>query len=461
MRYHFIGIGGSGMRSLAVLVVERGSHVTGSDRSHDRGSNRTLFAALQKRGVHLYPQDGSGVETVVDAVVVSTAIESNNRDLVRAKDLRVPVIHRAKLLADLFNPSYGIAVGGTSGKSTIVAMIARILEEAGLDPTVVNGAAMVGGRGDAVPAGTRVGGSDFMVVETDESDGSIVDFTPNLAVVSSITKDHKSLTELEGLFSQFAQRAEDWVVLNADCPLTTKLRAHSARVRRYGIDAEAEVRASNVRLFTWRCVFAVEGEEFEVGVPGKHNVSNALAAIATGRCLDIPIEVIRTGLGRFKGIKRRLEKLGEVGGILVLDDFSHNPEKIRAAISTLRKMGERIIIVYQPHGYGPTRFLLDELSAAFREYLKGEDVLILLDIYDAGGTADRKVQTKDLALRIARPNVFACSKRADALAMIGEVARSGDVIVVMGARDDTLSEFGRAALDVLSLRARDSHEGRP
>jgi UDP-N-acetylmuramate--alanine ligase len=166
-------------------------------------------------------------------------------------------------------------------------------------------------------------------------------------------------------------------------------------------------------------------------------------------------------LGRFKGIKRRLEKLGEVGGILVLDDFSHNPEKIRAAISTLRKMGERIIIVYQPHGYGPTRFLLDELSAAFREYLKGEDVLILLDIYDAGGTADRKVQTKDLALRIARPNVFACSKRADALAMIGEVARSGDVIVVMGARDDTLSEFGRAALDVLSLRARDSHEGRP
>jgi UDP-N-acetylmuramate--alanine ligase len=448
----FCGIGGSGMSALARLLLARGEPVRGSDRSRDRGDTPAKFAALESAGARLFPQDGSGVDGTVQTVVVSTAVEPEVPDVRAALARGLPVRKRAELLADEFHRyPLRVAVGGTSGKSTVTAMTAHILAAAGLRPTAVNGAEVPGwGGGGAAAANVLAGGADVCVIEADESDGSIALYRPSIAVVTNVSLDHRPLPELRTLFADFAARAEDGAVLNADCPESGALGAGAANTVRFGIAApDADVRAEEIETRGWGTRFRVAGFPVELQVPGRHNVANALAAIAAAGLAGVDTAAAAAALRSFAGLRRRLEVVGARGGVTVVDDFAHNPDKISASLAALRGAGGRLLVVFQPHGYGPTRLLWAGLVSAFAEGLDPRDLLILTDIYYAGGTAARDLSAADLARDVVSAGRRAehIPSRADIAARVAREARPGDRVVVMGARDDTLPEFARRLLE--------------
>jgi UDP-N-acetylmuramate--alanine ligase len=441
--YHFVGIGGSGMSALAQVMKSKGNSVTGSDRSHDRGLNQDLFRSLRIQGIGLYTQDGSGVKKDTDYVIVSSAIEKGNPDIKKAKSLSLPILHRAELLATIFNPSFGIAVGGTSGKSTVTGMISFVLEQTKLNPTMINGGVVNGYQGEEWIGNARLGSSNLMVIETDESDGSILNFSPQVGVITNISKEHRDIEELLSLFETFARSIKGCLVINEDCPLASKIRPQGKEILTYGLKNSALYKAEEIQVTPTSSQFQVHGIPFNLPLLGRHNISNALAAIAVGSYLKLHLSLIKAALERFRGIKRRLELISRSNGISVFDDFSHNPAKISAAIETLRGQGKRLILIFQPHGYGPTRFLLEELAEVFNKSLSLYDYLVLLDIYDAGGTAERTISSLDLLNRIKKPKVLYCPDREMVISEMRKVSQAGDVVVVMGARDDTLTLFAR------------------
>ena len=433
------------MSSLGQLLQQRGSLVCGSDRSFDQGLNLPLRRKLLLQGIELAPQQEQSVTTDIDELVVSTAIEASSGEIRRAHELGIPVVHRSELLARLFNDARGIAVGGTSGKTTVTAMTASVLDAAGLDPSFINGGFVKQYISRTHPGNARSGSSPYMVCEADESDGSIVRYRPAISVITNITKDHKDLPELRSLFQTFADNTTETLITCGDCPEASAL---SCRIRRitYGLSERCDIHPEQIDMQPGAALFFVDGVRFRLRAAGRHNVQNALAALAVGRALDAPLQALAKGLWAFRGVKRRLDIVGRHGGVLVVDDFGHNPDKIGASIAALRPMGSRLIIVFQPHGYGPTRFLLDELARCFSLQLTSDDVLVCLKIYDAGGTADRSISSSDLIERVSGPQCVYVPERHEALAFLEQNARPGDVIAVMGARDDTLSTFARSIL---------------
>ncbi|MBN2466835.1 MAG: UDP-N-acetylmuramate--alanine ligase [Deltaproteobacteria bacterium] len=449
--YFFVGIGGSGMSGLAQILKTQKNFVSGSDRIYDREENQEVFHSLQRQGIVLHPQDGSGVIPPLDEVIISAAIEDNNPDLRKARNLSLPVTYRSSLLARLFNAARGIGVAGTSGKSTITAMAAKVMDDAGLDPTVLNGAIIPdykkgGGLGNA-----KVGTSAYILVETDESDDSIVDFFPEISIVANISKDHKPLPELTGSFLRFAKNTKQTTILNADCQHLRKLMTQipPRKIVSFGLNKDCQVKAEEVKQKASGSTFRINNTLFSLQVPGEHNISNALATIALGVTLKIPLEKIRDSLAMFTGIARRLELIDSVGGIRVFDDFSHNPAKIAAAVEALRPLRGRLIIIYQPHGYGPTKFLRHELIETFNTRLRAKDILILLDIYYSGGTVDNSVSAGDLKKEINVPRTEHLHDRKEVVRRAINFSKPGDAIVVMGARDNTLTTLARAIAETL------------
>jgi UDP-N-acetylmuramate--alanine ligase len=440
-KYYFVGIGGSGMNPLAQVLRQQGHEVSGSDRGFDRGTNQELQQKLQALGIRIFSQDGSGITRDLDVVVVSTAIEAQNRELEQARAFSIPVMHRADLLAELFNAGFGIAVAGTSGKTTVTAMAASVLDAAGKDPTVVNGGIMKQYESPSAIGNADCGSSGIVLIETDESDGSIVKFRPRVGVITNITKDHKELSELRQLFRTFAAHTADALIVNADDREILGLGLANAIP--FGMGEGSRFAITNVRQGKSGTTFEVQGTGFHLSVPGLHNVYNAAAAIAVGMVLGLPVSALQEGIRSFAGTRRRLDIVSRKNNITVIDDFAHNPDKITSSIAALKTMGERLIIIFQPHGYGPTRFLLAELAASFSTSLAASDILFLLPIYDAGGTADRSISSADIAGKIAGPRVSCVNDRKEAVAQAARMARSGDVIAVMGARDDTLSAFAQ------------------
>ena len=448
------------MSGLAQIIRAQGNIVSGSDRNYDAQKDQGLFSLLQSQGIRLFPQDGSGIGLTIDAVIFSGAIEPDNPDLKKTEELSLPVMSRSECLAQLFNSSQGIGVAGSSGKSTITAMAAKIMDEAALDPTVINGAIItdyedLNGAGNA-----KLGSSEYMLVETDESDGSLVNFYPEIGILANISKDHKPIPELIKIFSRFLGNTKKTTVINADCPFSRGLAAEvdSEKVVTFGYDPKSNIRAEAVELSKHASSFMVEETPFFIKVPGKHNISNALAAIALGVTLEIPLSTMSRALSTFRGVKRRLELVGEAKGVLVYDDFSHNPAKITAALETVRQMGSRVILLYQPHGYGPTKLLQEELVKTFNDRLTPADILILLDIYYAGGTADRSVSSGDLLREVRVPLAEHVRDRKDVIRRIDEKSKPGDVIVVMGARDNTLSELAKDIVQCLKGKERSQQE---
>jgi UDP-N-acetylmuramate--alanine ligase len=381
--YFFVGIGGSGMMPLAEIVAAQGATVAGSDRSLDQGRLGAKFEGLAARGIGLHSQDGSGIVSADQIVVASAAIEATVPDIVRATELGCARMTRAELLAELFNAApTSIAVGGTSGKSTVTGMIGWILDQAGRDPTIMNGAIMKN-----YGTGARVGGGEVFVSEVDESDGSIALYRPTVAVLNNVAVDHKSMDELRTLFGGFLAAAERAVV-NAD---NTEAMALADGALTFGIAAPADLRVGELVKRPDGVDFVLNATPVTLAVPGRHNVANALAAIGAATAVGIPLADAAAALATFTGLKRRMDVVGTANDITVIDDFGHNPDKIAATLTALHAFPGRLLVFFQPHGYGPLKQMGRELAYAFRANLAEGDRLVVSDPAYFGGTVDRSV----------------------------------------------------------------------
>jgi len=454
----FSGIGGSGMLPLASIVRAAGARVAGSDRSLDAGRTPHKFDYLRSLGIQLFPQDGSGLQDGM-TLVTSAAVEDTVPDVVRARELGLTHVTRPEFLAKLLNDAQrSIAVGGTSGKSTVTGMIGWILHACHRQPTVMNGAVMKNFVTPAAPfASALVGDPELFVSEVDESDGSVALYRPEIAVLTNISLDHKEMDELRQLFAHFLNSARK-AVLNLDDPETRALAdtVPSDKVVGYGFDSPAaDFMGKDLQLRPDGTSFAVEAEgarhDVQVGVPGRHNASNALAAIAATRALGVRLEDAVNALARFEGLRRRLETVGSAAGITVIDDFAHNPDKIDATLATLRAQPGRLLIMFQPHGFGPLAKMGDELAQSLADGMAPDDRLYLPDPVYQGGTTDRARGSDWLADQVeqrGRSAQHIADRSGIADALVAE-ARTGDRILVMGARDDTLIDFAQGILERL------------
>jgi UDP-N-acetylmuramate--alanine ligase len=457
--WFFCGIGGSGMLPLALILRGQGAEVAGSDRSRDQRRTPEKFAWLESLGFRLHPQDGSGIVSAEQVLVASAAVEDTVPEMVRAKELGCPRMSRAELLATLFNAApESIAVGGTSGKSTVTGMIGWIMTAAGRDPTIMNGAVMKNFvREDAPFASARVGSGDLFVSEVDESDGSIALYQPGVSVLLNVSLDHKSMEELRALFGDFL-RTCDIGVINLDDPEAAALAPEYTPWLGYAIDhpeAEISVVAGSVVEEPFSIAATVidrrDASEhlLRLTVPGRHNLSNALAAITAACAAGVPVAASVAALGSYAGLARRFDVIGtSPSGITVIDDFGHNPEKCAATLRTLKANPGRVIAFFQPHGYGPLRQMGAELAETFANLLGPADLTILCDPVYFGGSVDRSEGSERIVRQIAEHGGHAehVAERAACADRIVALAQPGDRVVVMGARDDTLTLFAKDLL---------------
>ena len=454
-RLHFAGVGGSGMSALAQYAVMLGGRASGSDRSFDRGLNSEARAKLERLGVRILPQDGSGIAGAspagaCSAVVCSTAVEEQVPDFAQARRLGVPVLHRSELLAHLVNSRRSIAVTGTSGKSTTVAMIFEILRGAGRDPSVITGGELLALQREGLWGNAWAGASDLLVVEADESDGSVVRYHPAVGVVLNLQRDHKEMSEVAAMFRTFRTQVRETFVAGEAANLAALEVGEPATV--FGFGPAARVRAEELEATAGGCAFRVAAVRFRLPVPGRHNVENALAAVAACGAVGVPLEAMAAPLAGFRGVARRFQSLGSKRGVEVVDDFAHNPAKLAASLRTAHLRARRVLAIYQPHGYGPTRFLRADFVDTFAAELGPGDRLWMLEVFYAGGTATRDFSAADIVAEIAARTgeraEFAPS-REWLVERVAAEAREGDLVLVMGARDPSLTELARAILDAL------------
>lgn len=425
------GLAGVGMSALAEALLAQGFTVSGSDRAHDQGQAPEVLATLVEAGVRLVPQDGSGIRADTRALAVSTAIEGDNAELAAARRLGVEVVHRAEMLARLAAGKRVIAITGTAGKTTVTGLVGYLLEQAGIDPTVVNGGAVLNWRGPGRLGNVRSGRGDCWVLEADESDRSLLRFHPACAVITNVSKDHFELAEVVDLFRRFAGQVRDLLVAGAGvgqalgCPVSEP----PARVERVGT--------------AW--TFTLDQVRFEVPLPGRHNAENALLAVYLCRRLGVPAETLRAALPEFRGIHRRLEVVGQGRGIRVIDDYAHNPAKLAASWRAVAETADRVYGFWRPHGYGPLALMQEELVAAFADVCRPSDRLFILPVFYAGGTANRTVTSEDFVAALRRRGVPAMYVE-DYAALERELRRdlrAGDSILGMGARDPESPRFAR------------------
>lgn len=452
LHYFFVGIGGSGMSALADIMRLHGHRVSGSDRGRDMGQGMDKFKVLSDAGMTLHPQDGSGIGPGVDFVVVSSAVEETIPDIQAARRHNISVLRRAELLAQNFNGVRGIGIAGTSGKTTTTGMTGWMLHALGLDPTIINGGIMpnfVGHPGSLI-GNALAGGSDLCVAEMDESDGTIALYTPAIAVLNNITLDHKPFDVLEPLFSDFLCRARERAIVNLDDPRAAAMRGLHPHTLTYGVACDdADIVARDIRHLPGGTALSINGHRGTLIVPGMHNVSNALAAVAVAVSLGVDIADALDALSRFRGIRRRLETIGVTGGITVIDDFAHNPDKIAASLATLTAHPGRLLVMFQPHGFAPMRMMRGEITDAFSQGLRAQDVLWMPEIFYAGGNVTRDISAADLIGDISGRGIDArfMPTRNDCATQIMAEAKPGDRVVIMGARDETLGAF---AADILN-----------
>jgi UDP-N-acetylmuramate--alanine ligase len=453
VRYHFSGIAGAGVNPLARLMHARGHQVQGSDRSFDQGKSRDVADELCALGIEVRPHDGSAITRDLDRVVFSVAVEADTPEMRRARELALERVARPALLAEIINGGQpSVAVAGTSGKSTITGMVAWLLRESGLPATVLGGAARADERG----VGCLMAGPDGgpVIAEACESDGTLVGYRPTVGLVHNISRDHAEVEALRAQFAAFAKSCRKLLV-NAACPEASALARTIGGVT-YGIAPEAEARLEVTAAGPDRARGALHAGaagilSLDVPQPGVHNLENAAAAALIALELGVPAAVLGPALARFPGVARRFQVIGTTArGIRVVDDYAHNGEKIRAAVTTAQAGANRVIAIFQPHGFGPARFLRPELRALVPRLLRPQDRFCYAEIFYGGGTVARDISSMTLADDL--PPELGCAYAADHDAVVrwvGREARLADTVLLMGARDPDLPRLARAIFRAL------------
>jgi len=433
---HFAGIMGSGMSAIAQYLAWSGQTITGSDRIAFADEMKDCKEKLERCGCLIFPQDGSGLTDATEALVISSAIEDDNADISAARKRGIPILHRSDLLAAIVASHRTLAVCGTSGKSTVAAMVFEILHACGKSPSILAGANLIRLNQEGLLGNAFKGESGILVIEADESDGTLVKYRPEKAVFLNLSKDHHPVAVTMELFQRLSSQTL-FVIKNSDDPELDPLSASQT----FGVSNRADWMPEAVKAVTPHVRFTVKGRAFELPVAGRHNLSNALAALCICEREGCTLEAMVGPLREFKGVMRRFSVWQTPKGITVIDDYAHNPEKIRAAILTARDFGARVFAVFQPHGFGPTRFLKDELVDTFAQFIRGEDEAFFLPIYYAGGTAKKDVSSEDLSDRIARRGVrsHAPQNRSELISGLKQGVKPGDAVILMGARDPSLS----------------------
>ena len=463
-RIHFVGIGGIGMSGIAEVLLNLGYQISGSDLKHSAVTER-----LATLGASIFEGHAAANIAGADVVVTSSAIKVDNPEVAEARRLHVPVIQRAEMLAELMRLKYGIAIAGMHGKTTTTSMVAAVLAAGGLDPTVV-----VGGRVDAMGSNARLGKSQYLVAEADESDRSFLKLSPILSVVTNIDREHmdcyRDMRDVRRTFLEFMERVPFYglvVGCNDDAVLRRLLPRVHRRVTTYGTSQGSDflIRVGSSPVGT-----SLEGSsssagergplvrfqvtykekdlgEFTLHVPGVHNVLNATAAIAVGTALDIPTEQICSALDGFRGVDRRFQLKGKAAGVSVIDDYGHHPTEIRATLAAARQCGfRRVHVIFQPHRFTRTRDLMDEFATAFAD----ADTLCLLDIYPASEKPIEGITAEVLAGRIAgarNGKVAYAPSFADAVATVAALAQPDDMVLTLGA--GSVSQLGPMILKKL------------
>ncbi len=447
----FCGISGSGMSALAQVLNARGINVRGSDRSFDNGKDEANRKALEDVGIKIFPQDGSAITDDLDCLYVSTAVEDSIPDVKAAKTKHIAIKKRSDLLAEIFNQSAcGIAVGGTSGKTTLTAMIGFILDKLGKKPLVINGGLLKNYANQAGIPNVILNDGDICVVEADESDGSVEKYVPYVAVVNNITIDHKEISELKKLFADFVQKVTGGAVINADCVNSQCLKDCNPHIKTFSVkNPQADFYASDIKPLPHGISYDLSGKTFTLQIIGAFNVANAMAAIAACSYLGVDKFAAAKILQDFTGTKRRLDVIDTRGGVTVIDDFAHNPDKVLASMRALRDYSGRLLVMFQPHGFSPMRMMGKQIMESFAQTMLPDDCLFMPEIYYAGGTVKRDISSADLIKYACELGVNAkfYQTRDEIKTQIIAMAKPGDRVVIMGARDNSLPDFCHSILE--------------
>ena len=441
----FVGVAGAGMSAIAQYLQGIGMRVSGSDRFFNENKALDIKEKLETLGIQCFKQGDNAVNATTDLIVVSTAIEDTVPEVRQAKEMGIPIIKRSELLALIAATKKTIAIGGTSGKSTTAGMLYHILEENQLAPSVITGAGLINLIQKGKIGNATVGKGEWLVIEADESDGSIVQYQPEIGVLLNIEKDHKELNELKEIFKTFQQNSSRFIV-NVSNTEAASLSVNNETD--FGVNCQNLAVGFNAENFIqdgFYITFTVDEVPFKLNIIGEHNMENAVAATAAAFQCGVSIQQSAKALATYKGIYRRSQILGEKNGVWVIDDFAHNPAKCAAAIRSCQPMGKRVVAWFQPHGYTPTKFLRNEFVQEISEALRPDDEIWMSEIFYAGGTATKDISANDLIEDIAATGkkAFFVTDRNSLLPSVKNKLQTGDVLLLMGARDPSLEQFAK------------------
>lgn len=440
----FIGIAGTGMSAIAQYLKASGKNISGSDRQFQKDVFNENLAALELVGITCFEQGAGGITADIDLVVVSTAVEDTVPEVQEAKRLGKPIVKRSELLAEIVLTKKTIAIGGTSGKSTTSAMLYEILFHAGLKPSIIGGAGLTRLIQEGKVGNAAYGEGEWLIIEADESDGSIVQYRPEIGVLLNIDKDHQDLDELVRLFGIFRTNSKHFIV-NLAHSLSASLSKKSIFDFDCNEQSKAYMNATGFHQKGSMISFYVEEHSFVVHSPGRHTMENAMAALAVAHSLGIQWEVCADALRNYEGIYRRHQVYGEKNGVILVDDFAHNPVKCARSIEACQPLAPKLIAWFQPHGYGPTRFLRHDFVEEIAKVLRPQDEIWMSEIYYAGGTAVKDISANDLIkdLTAKGVNAFFVVDRKDLLETMRPHFTPSTTLLLMGARDPSLGEFAK------------------
>jgi UDP-N-acetylmuramate--alanine ligase len=447
----FIGIAGVGMSAIAQYLAGVQKNVSGSDRYFKENEFNGTKEKLEAEGIKCFLQNGEGITSETDLVVVSTAIEDTVEEVQKAKQLNIPILKRSEVLSLIAKSKKTIAVGGTSGKSTTSAMLFDILQHANMHPSIISGAGLTSIIKEGKIGNAKVGAGEWLVIEADESDGSIVQYQPEVGLLLNVDKDHQEIEELMQIFGTFKNNTKELFIVNQSNALAKQLSQNLKHDFSSDEKSGAGFIATNFKQEGFKIEFDIHTTTFTIHAIGRHNMENALAATAVANQLGVDLKTCADALQHYEGIYRRNQILGNKNGVWVIDDYAHNPVKCAAAIASCQPLANKVIAWFQPHGYGPTRFLRSDFVKEFANVLRENDEIWMSEIFYAGGTAVKDISSNDLIndIKALGKKAFFVGDRSNFVETMRPHLTANTVLLLMGARDPSLEHFSKEVFENL------------